>query len=86
MTKKPPYIVLFFSKDIPERPSQPGTMAYIAKQEVSLTPRQKVKGPKCGQCEEKKAAVVRASILHSICKCSNSIVCVAQLNKHLKLL
>lgn len=43
--------------DIPERPSQPGTMAYIAKQEVSLTPRQKVKGPKCGQCEEKKAAV-----------------------------
>lgn len=46
--------------DIPERPSQPGTMAYIAKQEVSLTPRQKVKGPKCGQCEEKKAAVVRS--------------------------
>ncbi|XP_056005117.1 uncharacterized protein LOC125659401 isoform X1 [Ostrea edulis] len=32
-------------------------MAFIAKQEVSLTPRQKVKGPKCGQCEEKKAAV-----------------------------
>ncbi|XP_062602193.1 uncharacterized protein LOC134263842 [Saccostrea cucullata] len=43
--------------DIPERPSQPGTMAYIAKQDVSSTPRQKVKGPKCGQCEEKKAAV-----------------------------
>ena len=35
-------------------------MAFIAKQEVSFTPRQKVKGPKCGQCEEKKAAVVRS--------------------------
>ncbi|XP_061177824.1 uncharacterized protein LOC133186611 [Saccostrea echinata] len=43
--------------DVPDRPSQPGTMAYIAKQDVSSTPRQKVKGPKCGQCEEKKAAV-----------------------------
>ncbi|KAK3095777.1 hypothetical protein FSP39_018981 [Pinctada imbricata] len=43
--------------DIPDRPSQPGTMAHIAKQEASVTPRQKVKGPKCGQCEEKKAAV-----------------------------
>lgn len=44
-------------------------MAFIAKQEVSLTPRQKVKGPKCGQCEEKKAAVVRCeekNILHAI--------------------
>lgn len=44
--------------DIPERPKHPGTMGYIAKQEVSITPRGKnVKGPKCGQCEEKKAAV-----------------------------
>lgn len=39
-------------------------MAFIAKQEVSLTPRQKVKGPKCGQCEEKKAAVVRRDLIY----------------------
>ncbi|XP_021346936.1 uncharacterized protein LOC110446221 isoform X2 [Mizuhopecten yessoensis] len=44
--------------DIPERPKHPGTMAYIAKQDAVLTPRSRnVKGPKCGQCEEKKAAV-----------------------------
>ncbi|XP_033759710.1 zinc finger B-box domain-containing protein 1-like isoform X2 [Pecten maximus] len=44
--------------DVPERPKHPGTMGYIAQQEASLTPRKRnVKGPKCGQCEEKKAAV-----------------------------
>ncbi|KAJ8308681.1 hypothetical protein KUTeg_013555 [Tegillarca granosa] len=44
--------------DVPERSSQPGTMAFIAKQGENSTPRQtKIKGPKCGQCEERKAAV-----------------------------
>ena len=44
--------------DIPERSNQPGTMAYIA-QKGSLSARDKPKGPKCGQCEERGAAVVR---------------------------
>ncbi|KAL4219963.1 hypothetical protein ACF0H5_020374 [Mactra antiquata] len=42
--------------DLPERSNQPGTVAYIA-QRGSLTPRDKPKGPKCGQCEERSAAV-----------------------------
>lgn len=42
--------------DIPERSSQPGTFGHLAKQSIS-TPRDKVKGPKCGQCEEKRAMV-----------------------------
>lgn len=46
-----------FVLDLPERSNQPGTMAYIA-QRGSHTPRDKPKGPKCGQCEERSAAVV----------------------------
>ncbi|WAR28648.1 ZBBX-like protein [Mya arenaria] len=42
--------------DLPERSNQPGTIAYIA-QRGAHTPRDKPKGPKCGQCEERSAAV-----------------------------
>ncbi|XP_060600348.1 zinc finger B-box domain-containing protein 1-like [Ruditapes philippinarum] len=42
--------------ELPERSNQPGTMAYIA-QKGAHTPRDKPKGPKCGQCEERTAAV-----------------------------
>lgn len=42
--------------ELPERNAHPGTMAYIA-QKGNLTPRDKPKGPKCGQCEERSAAV-----------------------------
>ncbi|CAC5405405.1 unnamed protein product [Mytilus coruscus] len=43
--------------DIPERSSQPGTFGHLAKQSIGNTPREKIKGPKCGQCEEKRAMV-----------------------------
>lgn len=46
-----------FYQDIPERSSQPGTFGHLAKQSIN-TPREKIKGPKCGQCEEKRAMVV----------------------------
>ena len=57
-------VEIYIYTDIPERSSQPGTMAHIAKQDISGTPgrREKVKGAKCGQCEEKKAAVVSYTI------------------------
>jgi len=40
-------------------------MGFIAQQDPSTgnAPRQKVKGPKCGQCEEKKAAVVSIAFM-----------------------
>lgn len=56
--------IFFQILELPERPSQPGTMAFIAKQGDHPTPRQtKIKGPKCGQCEERKAAVVSLIII-----------------------
>lgn len=52
-----------FLLDVPERSSQPGTFGHLAKQSISNTPREKIKGPKCGQCEEKRAMVVRKCMI-----------------------
>ena len=51
---------------VPQRPAGPGTLGYIAKRgSAGLgNARDKIKGPKCGQCEEKGAHVVSA------CSCS----------------
>jgi len=54
-----------FISDIPERSSQPGTFGHLAKQSVNMR-EQKIKGPKCGQCEEKKAMVVSWALYFSV--------------------
>lgn len=44
---------------IQKRPAVPGTMAYLAQNDpASSRVTRKSKGPKCGQCEERPAAVV----------------------------
>ncbi|XP_045201118.2 zinc finger B-box domain-containing protein 1-like isoform X2 [Mercenaria mercenaria] len=68
--------------DLPERSNQPGTMAYIA-QKGSLTPRDKPKGPKCGQCEERSAAVSCVQCAEDYCAgCFAAFHLKGNLKKH----
>ncbi|XP_012938442.1 uncharacterized protein LOC101863985 [Aplysia californica] len=45
--------------EVPKRSSQPGTMKYIAQRKLTSgsTPRDKLKGPRCGQCEDRTATL-----------------------------
>lgn len=68
--------------DLPERSNQPGTMAYIA-QKGSHTPRDKPKGPKCGQCEERSASVSCVQCAEDYCAgCFAAFHLKGNLKKH----
>ncbi|KAK3578595.1 hypothetical protein CHS0354_002166 [Potamilus streckersoni] len=68
--------------DIPERSTQPGTMAFIAQKGLS-TPRDKPKGAKCGQCEERPAAVSCLQCTEDYCAgCFASFHLKGALKKH----
>ncbi|XP_059172738.1 zinc finger B-box domain-containing protein 1-like [Physella acuta] len=45
--------------DIPKRPNHPGTMNYIAQRKppTNTAAKDKLKGPKCGQCEDRTATL-----------------------------
>ncbi|VDI33768.1 dynactin 1, partial [Mytilus galloprovincialis] len=68
--------------DIPERSSQPGTFGHLAKQSIN-TPREKIKGPKCGQCEEKRAMVSCVQCSEAYCaQCFAAFHLKGALKKH----
>ncbi|XP_052216731.1 zinc finger B-box domain-containing protein 1-like [Dreissena polymorpha] len=68
--------------DLPERSAQPGTMAYIA-QRGSHTPRDKPKGPKCGQCEDRSASVSCVQCAEDYCAgCFAAFHLKGNLKKH----
>ena len=49
----------------PVRNRGPGTMGYIAQRGGGSGKENKVRGPRCGQCEEKGAQVVRTHLIIS---------------------
>ncbi|XP_074657909.1 uncharacterized protein LOC141910916 [Tubulanus polymorphus] len=63
-------------------PAQPGTFAHIAQMDPS-PPKNKIKGPKCGQCERKGAAVVCQECSEEYCSaCFASFHLKGALRKH----